>query len=160
MNEVTPCSIRISAMNMLAMREHSVHELFTKLNKKFTQSDWIRAEIEKLQKDGLQSDERFAEAYIGMRLRQGKGAQVIRMELKERGVASAIISSTLSQHQDWNERALQAYMKKYGRQPLTDLKEKSRRIRFLMSRGFSSANIQFALENAPKAEESVLDKLS
>lgn len=153
MNEVTPASIRLSAMNLLAMREHSMHELITKLSKKFTQIEWIRSEIEKLQKDGLQSDERFAEAYTSMRLRQGKGAQVIRMELKERGVAPAIISSSLSEYDDWNKRAMHVYLKKYGSKPIVDLKEKSRRIRFLMSRGFSSADIQFAMDNASKAEE-------
>jgi regulatory protein len=147
-NEVTPASIRMSAMNLLAMREHSAKELTTKLSKKFDQLEWIAAELKKLKNDGLQSDQRFAEAYVNMRLRQGKGALAIRLELKERGVADALISEYLSAPTDWNGLALQAHKKKFGNRPIPDIKEKSRRIRFLTARGFSAENIQYALKHA------------
>lgn len=144
-NAITPSNIRMSAMNLLAMREHSAKELTIKLSKKFDQLDWIATELEKLKNDGLQSDQRFAEAYVNMRLRQGKGALVIRLELKEKGVSDTLINEYLSAHTDWNMLALQAYKKKFGNQQITDIKEKSRRIRFLTARGFSAANIQYAL---------------
>lgn len=144
--EITPASIRVSAMNLLAMREHSAKELSAKLNKKFDQPEWISIELEKLKQDGLQSDERFAEAYINMRLRQGKGALVIRMELREKGIADSLVNQQLSTHLDWNQLALQAYQKKFGSLPVADLKEKSRRARFLAARGFSSTNIQYAFK--------------
>lgn len=146
--EITPSMIRMSAMNLLAMREHSAKELAVKLGKKFSQSDWIATELEKLKIDGLQSDQRFAEAYVNMRLRQGKGATVIRLELKDKGVAGTIINEYLSGDTDWNALALQAYKKKFGNKLIPDLKEKSRRIRFLTARGFSAANIQYAIKNA------------
>lgn len=145
-NEVTPSSIRISAMNLLAMREHSIKELTMKLSKKFDQLDWIHRELEKLKNEGLQSDQRFAEAYINMRLRQGKGALVIRLELKEKGVVDALIDEYLFAYADWNTLALKVYIKKFGNSHIPDIKEKSRRIRFLTVRGFSSANIQYALK--------------
>jgi len=147
-NEITPSSIRMAAMNLLAMREHSAKELITKLKKKFTQNEWIDAELQKLKNDGLQSDQRFTEAYVNMRLRQGKGALVIRLELKEKGISESIINNYLSSQKDWNALALQAYTKKFGNTPISDLKEKSKRIRFLTARGFSAANIQYALNNA------------
>lgn len=146
--EITPSMIRMSAMNFLAMREHSAKELAVKLGKKFSQSDWIAAELEKLKNDGLQSDKRFAEAYVNMRLRQGKGATVIRLELKDKGVAGAIINEYISSEIGWNALALQAYKKKFGNKLISDLKEKSRRIRFLTARGFSPANIQYAIKHA------------
>ncbi len=146
--EVTPAVIRMSAMNLLAMREHSAKELKTKLNRKFDQAEWIVNELEKLKNDGLQSDQRFAEAYINMRLRQGKGALVIRLELKEKGIADSIINEQLSTHSGWNQLALQAYQKKFGNTHVSDIKEKSRRIRFLTARGFSSANIQYVFAKA------------
>jgi regulatory protein len=145
-NEVTPSNIRISAMNLLAMREHSAKELAIKLSKKFNQTDWIAGELEKLKNDGLQSDQRFAEAYVNMRLRQGKGALVIRLELKEKGITDSLINEYLSAHTDWNALALQVYKKKFGNTLVSDIKEKSRRIRFLTARGFSTANIQYALK--------------
>lgn len=152
-SEVTPASVRMSAMNFLAMREHSAYELKTKLAKKFDQHDWIDAEIDKLKRECLQSDERFAEAYTNMRLRQGKGALVIRMELRDKGISEEIISQYLSNHQNWDQFALQAYVKKFGRTPALDVKERARRMRFLSARGFSSSNIQYAIKHATTSEE-------
>ena len=145
-SEVTPASIRMAAMNFLSMREHSAKELYTKLAKKFEQTDWINESIEKLKNDGLQSDKRFAEAFVSMRLRQGKGALIIRLELKEKGVSDALISQYLvhpEQETDWNALALKAYRKKFGYSAIGDLKDKAKRVRFLTARGFSSANIQY-----------------
>jgi regulatory protein len=145
-NEVTPASIRMAAMNLLAMREHSAKELRVKLCKKFEQTNWVAAVVEKLQSDGLQSDDRFTAAYVAMRLRQGKGALAIRLDLKEKGISEVLISDYLLTSVDWNELALQAYRKKFVPKSTLDIKEKSKRIRFLVARGFSSANIQYALK--------------
>jgi regulatory protein len=150
-SDITPATIRMAAMNLLSMREHSTKELQTKLTKKFEQHEWIKAAVEKLQTDGLQSDERFTEAFVNMRLRQGKGALVIRMELKEKGVNTSLIDKYLlhaAEETDWNELAFKAYQKKFGDSPIKDLKDKARRVRFLTARGFSSANIQFVFKRA------------
>ena len=147
--EVTPSSIRMAAMNYLSMREHSAKELYSKLAKKFEQMDWILASIEKLKSDGLQSDQRFTEAFVAMRLRQGKGSVMIRLELKEKGISDALISQYLvnpEQDTDWNALALKAYLKKFGDSAIGDLKDKAKRIRFLTARGFSSANIQYVFK--------------
>lgn len=144
-HEFTAASVRMMAMNLLAMREHSAKELHLKLAKKQVPTELILSVIEKLQKDNLQSDDRFAQAYTAMRLRQGKGAQIIRVDLKEKGIADELIADCLAkvvQHGDWNLMALKAYQKKFGDTPITDLKEKAKRIRFLAARGFSAANIQ------------------
>jgi regulatory protein len=148
-NEPTPASIRMMAMNFLAMREHSAKELQVKLAKKCDQLDLICVVIEKLKSDGLQSDGRFAEAYTNMRLRQGKGAQIIRLELREKGINDELIGECLInavQDTDWNLLALKAYQKKFGDRPIDDLKEKSKRMRFLTARGFSAANIQYVFK--------------
>lgn len=147
--ESTSSDIRMQAMNLLAVREHSAKELYVKLAKKCTQDDLISAVIEKLQRDALQSDSRFAEAYTTMRLRQGKGAQMIRFELRERGVSDEIINACLSnavQKDDWNILALNAYQKKFGDSPIGDLKEKAKRMRFLTARGFAAENIQYVFK--------------
>lgn len=150
-NEPTPASLRMMAMNSLAMREHSAKELRVKLAKKCDQDDLIAAVVEKLQLDGLQSDSRFAEAYTNMRLRQGKGAQVIRLELREKGINDALINECLINaltEADWNSLALKAYQKKFGDRPIADLKDKAKRIRFLMARGFSTTNIQYVFKQS------------
>lgn len=152
-SDVTPADIRMSAMNLLAMREHSVHELKSKLAKKFDQHNWIDSEVNKLIRDGLQSDERFVAAYTNMRLRQGKGALIIRMELQAKGISEELIFQHLSKHQNWDQFALQTYVKKFGNTPALDMKERSRRMRFLSARGFSSSNIQYAIKHAANSEE-------
>ncbi len=142
-------NIRMAAMNLLSLREHSAKELQTKLAKKFASGESVSDVIRSLQTDGLQSDERFTEAFVSMRLRQGKGALIIRMELKEKGVSGSLIEKYISSGEDtvdWNQLALKAYQKKFGKNPVTDLKEKARRIRFLTARGFSSANIQYVFK--------------
>lgn len=146
-NEVTPSAIRMSAMNLLAMREHSEKELAIKLNKKFGKSDWVINELEKLKNDGLQSDKRFTQAYINMRLRQGKGTLIIRLELKEKGVNDVLVNECIGEHVDWDKLALQVYKKKFGNTLVSDTKEKARRIRFLTGRGFSMANIQYVFKH-------------
>jgi regulatory protein len=148
---ITPANIRMMAMNFLSLREHSAKELQIKLAKKISSPEMIAAVIQKLQNDGLQSDERFTEAFVNMRLRQGKGALVIRMELKEKGVSSNLIDKYILRDEDkldWNQLALKAYQKKFGQSAITDLKEKARRIRFLTARGFSSTNIQYVFKHA------------
>jgi len=149
--EPTPASIRMVAMNLLAMREHSAKELRVKLTKKCDQPEIILSVVAKLQSDGLQSDNRFAEAFTNMRLRQGKGAQIIRLELKEKGINDEIINqcmANISQDTNWNQLALKAYQKKFGAKPVLDLKEKSKRIRFLVARGFSADNIHYVFKQS------------
>jgi regulatory protein len=146
---VTSANVRMAAMNLLSLREHSAKELQVKLAKKFVSVDLVSGVIQKLQDDGLQSDERFTEAFVNMRLRQGKGALVIRMELKEKGIGSDLIAKYIASVENtvnWNQMALKAYEKKYGKDPISDLKEKAKRIRFLNARGFSSANIQYVFK--------------
>lgn len=149
--EVTLGSIRFAAMNLLSMREHSVKELAQKLTKKFyhTEFDYsekINQAINELTSDGLQSDLRFSEAFLGMRKRQGKGPMIIIMELRERGVSGNIIESIVcASDKSWSELAAAARNKKFGALGKIDMKERAKQMRFLSGRGFGSADIKFAL---------------
>lgn len=146
--EVTPSVIRFAAMNLLAMREHSMKELHTKLVRKFGPHEAIPGELERLRDEGLQSDSRFAQAFFNMRKNQGKGQMLIAMELKERGVASELVSDLVALDQDeWNQLALQAKQKKFGSQVAQDIKTKTKQMRFLSARGFNSVSIQYALRH-------------
>lgn len=145
--EISHASVRLAAMNLLAMREHSENELFKKLTQKFNQENLVAAVIDGLKKDGLQSDMRFAEAFINMRKRQGKGPKLIGMELKERGVINELIVELLQADDEcWKKLAAAVRQKKFNTLIPTDVKEKTRQIRFLTNRGFGSAHIQCALK--------------
>lgn len=146
--ELSPAVIRFAAMNMLAMREHSAKELEQKLMQKFAHSQWVAEVIRKLCDDGLQSDIRFTEAFIKMRKHQGKGPLLVRLELKERGISSELVASSMNVSDEvWNHIARKVYLKKFGHHTAVDIKLMAKQKRFLTARGFSSYNIDYALNN-------------
>ena len=46
---------------------------------------------------------------------------------------------------DWYKHALDIYRKKYTHKPIMDYNERAKRSRFMQQRGFSSAQIQYAM---------------
>lgn len=143
-DEASIADVRLSAMNLLAMREHSAKELKDKLARKFSQGELIDEVVTRLIEQGLQSDERFAAAFIGMRQRQGKGCVLIKMELRERGVTASIVNNLIDENDGlWVQLAREVRSKRF-RNLLTDKNEKAKQMRFLHSRGFASRHIQAA----------------
>ena len=74
-------TIRSSALDLLASREHTKFELYRKLISKGFESCDVVAIIQELEKQGLQSDERFVENYIIVRSKRGFGPLRIEAEL-------------------------------------------------------------------------------
>lgn len=143
-DEASTADIRLSAMNLLAMREHSAKELKDKLARKYPQSELVEEVIAKLIEQGLQSDERFAQAFIGMRQRQGKGSVLIKMELRERGVLPGVVNSLIDETDLlWTELAREVRGRRFH-SGCNGAKEKAKQMRFLHSRGFASRHIQAA----------------
>lgn len=139
----TVSDIRFSAMNFLALREHSVKELKEKLGRKFSSAELIDEVISGLVEQNLQSDERFAQAFVGMRQRQGKGSVVIKMELREKGVSPELIAHFVDDTDVmWFELARDAWRKKFRGLLPADSRERAKQMRFLHSRGFCSRHIQ------------------
>lgn len=134
-------------MDLLARREHSQLELQQKLSRRFSASnlqDLIAEEIQKLHKEGLQSDLRLAEAFIRSRTGKGQGPMKIRSELRNKGVSDNDVTSAFEEcDPDWFALAHEVAEKKFGPgfEALQDLKEKSRVARFLGQRGFSHDHI-------------------
>jgi regulatory protein len=130
--------IKWSAMELLARREHSVKELKAKLIKRYPEGF---ADIEQclidLQSASLQSDARFCEAYVSMRSKKGFGPLRIVEELRNRGVAEALLYKEIfNRRYDWFEVATIIWQKKFKGIQARDLKEKAKQIRFLHYRGF------------------------
>ena len=88
-------TIRNCALNFLARREHTKLELQRKLNAKGFAANNITEAIDKLEKQGLQSDERFLESYVAMRCKRGFGPIRITKELCERGIDQELIDRFL-----------------------------------------------------------------
>lgn len=139
------------ALGLLARREHSAKELRGKLNTRGYGAELVETVLSRLAAERLQSDERFAEVYLRQRSGKGHGPERIRAELRERGIDDQLISARFRQAEDegqvdWFELAAITYAKKYGRQPIGDLKERAKRQRFLQYRGFTYEQIAAAIK--------------
>lgn len=144
---INPADIRLAAMNLLARREHSLQELHLKLQRRFGSDPLVGSELQRLADENLQSDTRFAESYCRQRAFRGFGPLRVRQEMRDRGltdeeIAKAFVAVDL----DWNVIAAQAFAKKFGQRDCEDLKEKSRRARFMQYRGFSADHYQAMLK--------------
>lgn len=126
-----------AAVDLLSRREHGVQELQGKLQRKGYGIDDIDLVIERLLKDQLLSDERYAESYVRSRAGRGCGPSRIIQELKQKGVSEPLARIAVGDSEyDWFLVALQAYEKKYSDKP-DDFKERSKRINFMRYRGFT-----------------------
>ncbi len=142
----SPVEARKKAMDYLARREHGRAELLTKLTKFGFDANVADDAIAQLGDDGLQSDQRFAEAFIQSRINQGKGPVKVRADLRERGINDGLIDSGLVEAgQDWYALAREVWAKKFGPDQPAGFKEKARQMRFLQSRGFDAGQIQAAV---------------
>jgi regulatory protein len=141
-----PLEARKKAMDYLARREHSRDELCRKMKKAGFEVNVTLDAIEGLQKDGLQSDRRFVDAFLQSRISQGKGPTRIRADLSQRGIREPMIHEALSEvEQDWFALAQATRQKKFGGDEPADFREKARQMKFLQYRGFEPDQIQAAV---------------
>jgi len=130
---------RDTAMRILAVREHSCHELRCKLKKRGYDSEEVAALLETLQNEGLLSDQRFAEAYTRSRALRGEGPERIRAGLINRSVSEEIVLSSLAHCGiNWVDLAVKVLRKKFGAQALEQTIDFVKKQRFLYYRGFSA----------------------
>ena len=96
-------ALRRRAMDLLARREHSRGELARKLRDRFPQADPESVEevLARLADENLQSDRRFAEEYVRMRMRRGFGWLRIRADLQARGVDGDIVAELSRPDEEW-----------------------------------------------------------
>jgi len=135
-------------MDFLARREHGEQEITQKLIARGFDTDIVEAAISTLISDGLLSDSRFAEAFVYSRFKKGSGPQKIHAELRQRGIDDDLISVCMETIGDqWRQRVREVREKKFGQESPRDFKERSRQMRFLQQRGFTSEQIRGAFGN-------------
>lgn len=141
-------------MNLLARREQSKQELWEKMSRRFEDAGEERevaqavdTALEGLIQDNLQSDERFSEAFVAMRKRQGKGPLRIAQDLRQKGISDLLVSAYLNDSEAfWWDLAREVRERKFGAGAADNLKEKARQVRFLQSRGFTHEQVRAAVE--------------
>ena len=147
--DADPSAARKKAMDLLARREHSAGELLQKLERAGFVRGVAEAAIAGLTRDGLQSDERYVEAFVQSRVRQGKGPVRIRADLRARGaVASTVDAALAAAATDWETLARSVRERKFGLGRPADFKDKARQMRFLQYRGFEAEHIAAAFDGA------------
>lgn len=167
-------SARDVALKMLARRAHSSKEIARKLHQKGYIPPEIDAVLADFTERGWLNDTDFAVSRARHRAMNSKwGPQRIRQELKQVGIVEEDIEAALTNlteapeeswdHHDFDEAALTLLQRKFGTWPQEyqvepDVaearyewrqeveKEKSRRISFLMRRGFSMSAALNALQ--------------
>lgn len=146
-SKADPASLRQRALGYLARREHSRQELACKLEAAGFETEAIAPVLDSFEANGWLSDARFAESWIAdHQARHGRTRLVF--DLKQRGVAEAVIEAALcTRTDDEIERARAVWKKKFGTPP-TDAASKARQIRFLQSRGFTAETIRQTLQRA------------
>ncbi|HAH67189.1 MAG TPA: hypothetical protein DCL68_01495, partial [Gammaproteobacteria bacterium] len=104
------------------------------------------AELDKLSDEGLQSDERFAEAFTRSRINKGKGPNIILSELLQRGVDELLVSNVLESISEWQwcEVAYETMNKKLGNESELDYDKQLKLMKFLNNRGFTRSQIEKA----------------
>ncbi len=141
-----PAKTRKKAMDFLARREHSRLELYQKLKQRQFEPDVINSELSKLLDEGLQSDERFAEAFLRSRIDKGKGPNIILSELSQRGVDELLASNVIGSisEEEWNDLAYRTMNKKLGNGAELDYDKQLKLMKFLSNRGFTRSQIEKA----------------
>jgi len=141
-------SLRGRAIRLLAQRDHSRAELARKLAGHGSGQE-IDATLDRMIELGLQSDSRFAQAWI--RSKSGRfGVARLRHDLARRGVEREIIDAALASEcpTDEIDRARTVWAVRFGH-PAEDRREWAKQARFLQGRGFSSAVIGKLLKENP-----------
>jgi regulatory protein len=105
----------------------------------------VDALLDRLQAQGLLSDERFIDSRVRARA-AGRGTRRIQFELAQHDLKLPAQALQALRHSEV-ERALQLWRRKFGAPP-PDARERARQMRFLAARGFSGETIRAVLAAA------------
>ncbi len=128
---------------MLAGREHSRLELARKLAARGLDPDAVGAALDRLAAEGALDEARLAGHYVGERAGKGFGPVRIRVELREKGLAEALIDRYLEpMSEEWPACLARAHDRRFGQTPPADRADYAKRARFLEQRGFTPDSIR------------------
>jgi len=134
------------ALGLLSRREHSARELKAKLARRGFDADENAAVLERLQSKDFQNDARFGEMLVRSRIEGGYGPRWIVAELRTHGIdeerAAALIAAA---EPDWSSLVHRQLRRRYGGKPAASLAERSKRVAFLLRRGFDGSTVKLAV---------------
>ena len=141
-------AVEVTAVRLLARREHSVEELRRKLFARGYSEPSVETVLAKLEAKRLVSDDRFVASFIHHHAQRGQGPVRIRAELRQQGIEALAIDVALDAADvDWVAQARQVHRRKFGASALRSAPERAKQARFLQYRGFSSDQIRAVLKS-------------
>ena len=144
-------SLKGRALKLLAQREHSRLELQRKLAAHVEEGDDLPAILDELEERGFISEQRVVASVIHSKASRFGTARLVQ-ELRSKGLDDEAVREAGEQLRDTElQRATDLWRKRFGVPP-ADLKEKARQLRFMASRGFSSAVASRVLREAPYSD--------
>jgi len=141
------------ALGLLARREHSARELKSKLALRGFDSEQNAEALERLQSKDFQNDARFGEMLVRSRIEGGYGPRWIMAELRTHGIDEAAASVLIAAAEpDWPGLVRRQIRRRYGGKPAASLAERSKRVAFLLRRGFDGSTVKLAIGDSGNAE--------
>ncbi len=138
--------VRLQAVRFLARREYCEKELTKKLTSRGASLESARQAVGELKDRNMINDARFAQALVRVRMSRGYGPIKIKDELRQKGVSSDLIESSLDFDSEvWRDQIVRVLDRKYKDVPSSDYSEWAKRARFLQSRGYSTSQIRESL---------------
>ena len=138
-----PKTIRLKIMDFLARREYSSKEIYQKMSRRVEYKEMLEDSIDQLVKEGLISDERYAESYFQSRKNRGFGPLRIKNELKQKGVNESLFNE-IQEGTDWSVLAMNVLQKKVRGKFPEEQKDVLKLKNFLNYRGFNFQDINKA----------------
>jgi len=143
-------SLKGRALRLLSQREHSRAELERKLAPHEQEPGELAKALDELQARDFINDGRAIESVIHRR--SGKlGATRIKQELAAKGLSGEAVAEAMAQLKESElDRAREVWRKKFG-QPPQDAQERSKQIRFLITRGFAAEVVRRVVQGTDDA---------
>ncbi len=137
---------RAAGLRLLTARDRSIQEIRERLERRFSQEEALDA-VEYLIELGYLDDERYAKNYVEYRNHsRPRGNYLLRLELRNKGVAEPIIEQVLNTEEEECRLALTfgvEYLKRSGKTDFPTLKR--RLYGALQRRGFSAPAVSMAV---------------
>ena len=145
---------RLAALRLLNRRDYCAAELAARLVERGVDKPLAAEVVEGLGRERLVDDARYAENFVAWHSGRGQGPLRIAHELKELGVAPALVEQAVNASgADWRARCAKVRRRRFGDEPPTEWKERARQARFLQYRGFSADQVRAALGHDIELDE-------
>jgi regulatory protein len=140
---------RGKAMRLLARRDYPSKLLRNRLGEAGVDPSAVDEAVTDLQDARYVNDERYVDSAVAGRASRGQGPVRIALELVRQGCPKELVEAAVRRDDpDWTQRATALRLRRFGREKATDAKERARQVRFLLQRGFTSAQVRSALAAA------------